>query len=295
MFWFSISTIARPAQTLALSHMEITTLGYIVCGLATTFFWRHKPMDVQCPEILICSTNIKEILCDSGDAAADTYRFTPLDFASRKEWAGSVLWRYYVNLLHKMNIIFEHQKVRPIQRFSSFSFPPVTREMALVTLSLSLVYSGIFVIPWNFYYITETERILWHICSVGIMVLVVVGGAFEISYMLLKSKARSPKATGITSMKLRKTQSEAATSSIHALNKLSLSRVEKGLRAVRNNTPDKDPYYDVGLHSLIITTPLCALYTIFRAFILVEDIIALRQLPASSYGTVDWTLYFPHF
>ena len=74
--------------------------------------------------------------------------------------------------------------------------------------------------------------------------------------------------------------------------------MESGAKAVvarlRNNSPDGDPAMEVPLRMLIPVTTLCALYSISRAYILVEDILALRSLPSSVFQTVDWSQYLPH-
>jgi hypothetical protein len=35
-------------------------------------------------------------------------------------------------------------------------------------------------------------------------------------------------------------------------------------------------------------------YTIFRVYILLEDVIAFRALPVDAYTTVRWWTFFPH-
>jgi hypothetical protein len=44
----------------------------------------------------------------------------------------------------------------------------------------------------------------------------------------------------------------------------------------------------------LAAVPGCAVYTIFRTYILVEDVIAFRALPADAYSTVDWWAFLPH-
>jgi len=47
ILWFSFNCIARASQGLAITTLELTTLGFILCTLGTSYFWFHKPMDVQ--------------------------------------------------------------------------------------------------------------------------------------------------------------------------------------------------------------------------------------------------------
>jgi hypothetical protein len=283
MFWFTVNTVARPIQNLAVVNLELTTLAYIFCALAMTFFWRDKPMEVRTAITLECKFEISKILEDSGNSIEGTYHSTPLDFVGREEWTGSLLWRYYVNILRRMKVVYSRPKVWPVKRFSSFNFPPLTRTMIIVVLFFGIAHSGIFIASWNFHYPTEIEKLIWHICSLGTMLIVIIGGVLETWFILFAA------------VQDRLCVSRTTEKQVASSQKKSLSRLEKGLRGVRNNCPDKDPAYNVPLHSIALTTPLCAAYTVFRWYILAEDIVGLRNLPDSVFKPVDWTRYLPHF
>jgi hypothetical protein len=47
--WFAAQCIARAAQGLAITELEIVTLAYTVLNGVMCFFWWSKPLDVQCP------------------------------------------------------------------------------------------------------------------------------------------------------------------------------------------------------------------------------------------------------
>jgi hypothetical protein len=57
----------------------------------------------------------------------------------------------------------------------------------------------------------------------------------------------------------------------------------------------KTPALAIPLRVLLPVQVLCAFYCLFRAFILVEDVIGLRGLPASAFETVDWAGWVVHF
>jgi len=63
---------------------------------------------------------------------------------------------------------------------------------------------------------------------------------------------------------------------------------------IRNNSPENDPNLDISLFFVLVGVPGVTVYTLFRAYILVEDIIAFRALPADAYSTVDWWAFAPH-
>lgn len=45
--WFALQVISRAAQHLAISTLEIFTLGIVACSLVSIFLWWHKPKDVS--------------------------------------------------------------------------------------------------------------------------------------------------------------------------------------------------------------------------------------------------------
>lgn len=45
--WLIIQSIARVANGLAITQLELTTLGFVICALAMYVLWWHKPFDVD--------------------------------------------------------------------------------------------------------------------------------------------------------------------------------------------------------------------------------------------------------
>jgi len=50
--WFVVQCIARLAQKLALTELELVTMAFVVLNVALYWAWRDKPLDVQCPVVL---------------------------------------------------------------------------------------------------------------------------------------------------------------------------------------------------------------------------------------------------
>ena len=61
-----------------------------------------------------------------------------------------------------------------------------------------------------------------------------------------------------------------------------------------NHSPDKNHALDVPIKLRLATQTIVALYSVCRIFVLLEDLIALRALPATVFQNVDWTVYIPH-
>jgi hypothetical protein len=57
---------------------------------------------------------------------------------------------------------------------------------------------------------------------------------------------------------------------------------------MRNLSPDHDPMLAIPVRIWLPTTVLCIIYCFSRAYILIEDVIALRSLPKSAFQMIDW-------
>jgi hypothetical protein len=51
--WFTFQCIARAVQGLALTELENVTLAYTALNGVMCFFWWKKPLDVQCPVMIV--------------------------------------------------------------------------------------------------------------------------------------------------------------------------------------------------------------------------------------------------
>jgi hypothetical protein len=266
-----------------MTTLELTTLAYILCALVTLYIWRHKPMDVRAPIVVECSTPMSWIAARWKPSAMTSYYYTPLDFVSREEWSVTRLWTYYVNLLRGMRLVRASSRTLPVQRFSTFNFPSLSRSALLVLLNISFSYMAIFVAGWNFHFPTKAEQLLWRICTLGTLCISIFAGGIEVAMLLLQQRSRH--AVSVLVPRGPRPSIEQTTQG---------SRFQVLLQNFRNNTPEKDPQFDVPIRSLLITTPMCALYCIFRAFILAEDLASLRELPGSAFAAIDWSTYVPH-
>lgn len=97
-----------------------------------------------------------------------------------------------------------------------------------------------------------------------------------------------PKKAGLLRVHRRKgdsTQQRAVT----------LSRTKSLAEELRNRSLTMDPQFRLPLRIILPVTVGSAMYCVCRAYILIEDFISLRRLPATSYDTVNWSRYLPHF
>ncbi len=78
--WLATQIIARAAQHLPITPLELFSLALSLTSLSTQWFWLNKPLDVASPTALTMKTSITDILIQAGDAAKEPFRTTPLDF-----------------------------------------------------------------------------------------------------------------------------------------------------------------------------------------------------------------------
>ena len=295
VLWFSITTVARLIQHLEITTLELTTLGFIFCMLGTSYCWTYKPSDVERPLILESKYTISEIRSKAGEPVPVTYKYTPLDFVSRREWSVSLFWAYYIQLLRSMRLgVFERPiKAKPRDRIPGINWPAVTaRPLLLCILSLMMIiYVNIFVCAWNFSFPTPTERTLWRISS-----LLTVSYIFEMApiELYLTSKARAKKLQVMRAYSIEQQREAPSSSSLRWSLRTWRNKARRAAQRLRNNSPDNDPALDIPLRVLIPGTIFCASYTLARLYILTEDIVGLRALPPGAFEDVDWSRYFPH-
>jgi hypothetical protein len=289
MLWFSVNCFSRLAQHLAITTMELTTLGFILCTLGTYFFWAQKPMDVGSPIFLQPTATLREILIKAGDKAKDPYRNTPLDFVDRELSPWALYWIYWVNILGKFHTVFT-SKPRPVQKIRDDNFLPLS-PFAMAILFLSQIsFAAIHICGWNLHFPTPAERLLWRISSLTILSTIMIYWIVDrfiwrILPALRKHVSRFPPGSDPERGSSRSSFVPPVS------NKSNLQRFASRLR---NNSTGNDTALDIPLKAILPMTTLGALYCTSRGCILLEDLLSLRELPMTAYETVNWSGFVPH-
>lgn len=282
-----VTTLARFGQNLAVTTLELTVLANICCTLATYLCWWSKPNSIETSHFYSLNVPIEDIVRNAGNETNGSYRDTPLDFVSRDEWSASRLWNYYVNILRHLGLlkVFNLHFDRPAQRINTFNWPkPGSRRWAVFLYLFFLTYTAIFLAPWNFHFPTPAESWVWRTAALVQSGITVAVGVFEILWYDLPVRCSSDSRPG-RGEKISNAPSKSASS---------MERLRDFWEMPCNNEVTGNyPCVDVPLRSILITTPFMAVYTVCRWFILVEDLMCLRSLPASVFEEVDWTQYLP--
>ena len=290
--WFTINCIARGVQGLGLTTLEITTIGIIVDSVLVYYVWRYKPADIDTAVVVDSDMDLNDILIKEEDENARNQPWfrAPLDFVSREVWSFGLLHHYQMNMFKRQGRRSCSQP-NSMGRRSDNDTLPVTGKLMAVGIFFGFVFIGNNFIAWNFTFPTRTERLSWRICSCGLAILSAVAlTGNELGYGVHR----------VERMQARVRQHRADLEQCNIPGKKStpkeraLYRFKCLAMKIRNNSPEKDPSRDVSLNFVIAGLSVLVMYSSFRLFILVEDVIAFRALPQKTYATVNWPGLIPH-
>ena len=167
--WLLCEIIGRAGQKLSVTPLELFTVAFVAPTIATQFFWAKKPQNVGAPVVIKVDWSITEVLVAAGNAAAEPYIDTPMDFVEKPVWDG---WKRRPSLLH-----FGGLDQRPLTRTpNDYCPPPPTGKEAVFVWLTGVVYAGIHLIGWNFSFPTHAELFLWRVRSLTLLIGMAVGG-----------------------------------------------------------------------------------------------------------------------
>lgn len=153
-----------------------------------------------------------------------------------------------------------------------------------------LGFAGIHIAAWGFRFPTSTEALLWHICTIYTIVAMTLYWLVDTyTFQLHPVLLRCWKA-GLRRCKIMTGSDTTDEKQPSALRVKAHAVAEK----IRNNSPHKDADLYAPLKSLIPITSVAAIYCLARGYIVMDDLINLRLLPASAYASVNWSVFIPH-
>lgn len=267
VFWFLTQFFARVSFSLTLTTLELITISYVFCTLATGYFWLHKPIVSQKhPTTLISEMSTAEILLSAGSVANKPYSQTPLDFIDDQSpsWLADIQPRLHFRM---------GPRARPLQRFTNDRFPiwSFGSVESLVQAGVHVAYSAIPLLAWNFTFPTFQEQGLWRLSGLALVSLTIAIYLSEIykdahrtrlwNRWLLKVFPRSP-------------------SHMSRISTMDHRRGERGFFP---------PWQ--ALYLLVVGVP----YLAARAYMGIEVFLSLRSLSASAFETVTWVDFIPHY
>ncbi|PYI31322.1 hypothetical protein BP00DRAFT_396510 [Aspergillus indologenus CBS 114.80] len=300
-FWFLVSTFERFRLDISVTTLELTTVAFSLMMLATSITWFHKP-SISRPRHISTKNDItvqaiREIIKrTTHPQLPDHWYRTPLEYISHDRFGIDIHWKYYTRITHILRIPIFSRRVRsrPWDRFPSDTWLRPHYKYSPLAVIILLGFSALFLVAWDFYFPTYTEKVLWRVCSVYNAAFSIYGGIYYFVEMLRRGNhVNEPKprveiaepAPGHHRPMFHHASSDSTTGT-------TLVSVRESLLGLRNISEEHDPDMAVSFRVLVPVTIICALYVFTRGYIYVEDFIALRAQPSGAYADVNKFLPF---
>ena len=261
-----------------------------------------------------------------------------MDFINGPRFQIDTHWLYYTRLTHllRLPIVSRPMASKPWDRFPSDIWLPIEKTWLLAPFGgfVLLVFSGWFLLGWNFFFPMPVEQYLWRICAVVQAIFGIYGGFYYMiegfkwhaAYEELQKQAlvappsrsttnriiaEATKATLVeqtsvslpgnadaeSQLQLGETESRPAQRWRYLLPRRLVMgiecmveryrRLDRWLDRIRNISHDQDPGNAMPIHVIGPVTVICALYTLCRAYVYLEDYLSFRVQPAGVYVTVN--------
>ena len=269
--WFIMQVIARAVDGLAITELEIVTVGFAILTFGTYFLWWNKPLRVRHPVRVYWRQTEKSggggtgggkgeigrtfwewagaigrTCCEGGSMIVEYIYAFPLFF--NIEGPDNILLRLLLLPLwipsHIFVVCFE---ILQDEGDSRLAIPISSRldndppYLYIAVYGIAALFGAIHCIPWVFQFPTHTEQLLWRI-SAGAVAVAPIAMGFLHGYVKKKDDLLGW-------------------------------------------------FYIIVIPFIFI---LSLAYAVFRITLIVIAFTALRDLRPSAYQTVQWTTFIPH-
>ncbi|KAK7022778.1 hypothetical protein VNI00_016949 [Paramarasmius palmivorus] len=254
--WFIMQVIARAVEGLAITELEIVTVGFAILNFGTYFLWWNKPLRVGHPVRVYWRQTEKSGggdtdagkgglwgSCREGAGAVLKYIYA-LDLVDNFEGPDNILFRLLLLPLWILShILAMCDRILEDNDDNDLAIPISSRldndplHLYITVYGIAALFGAIHCIPWLFQFPTHTEQLLWRISAVAV--------------------AAAPIAMGV----------------LHGNEKSGWIPIRVWI-------------------SVAIVFSLA--YAVFRITLIVIAFTALRDLRPSAYQTVQWTTFIPH-
>ncbi|KZP18188.1 hypothetical protein FIBSPDRAFT_1028312 [Athelia psychrophila] len=149
-FWFLVQCIARRAQHLSITQLEIVTLSYCVTNLMIYTCWWHKPLNVDRPihiilDITPFAPKDQAYLRRKRDQRVPVWREIGCQFASTGPNAAN----------EPINIAGDAADAGLLNAYSLFG-------------TIAIYFGALHFIAWSYPFPSHTQRVLWRVCCIAL-------------------------------------------------------------------------------------------------------------------------------
>ncbi|CZR55400.1 uncharacterized protein PAC_05287 [Phialocephala subalpina] len=292
ILWFLISCIARGVQRLAVTTLELTTIGFITTTICVCMFWFHKPADVETRQTIEIEATVPDLHTKAGLDSAYTWYDTPLDFLGPEKTYFGVAWQFWMNLLSAIHIL-PTKRFRPIRRRPDDAFLPVSRYGMIAIVAAGSFSWGANFVAWDFDFPTTLERQIWRASSTLLLIPLLIGLIYQEILLIFFPDMRKNACLRFASQR-RMTDLSRASGEEEKFSSKFRGKTKRIVLWLSNNSPNADPSLTLQLRVLIPALFFSALYALARAYLLLEDLLAFRGQNPDVYKTVNWVDFLPH-
>jgi hypothetical protein len=155
--WFIAQCIARGAEHLAITELEIMTVAFAFLNFLTYIFWWNKPLNVTCPI---------RIVLKKGYRASDPRSPESASLMDR-------LLRMFFLILpdrdDKLKVDLLREKRVPTFYAGTIVMDDTGNSLMTAEILIAMVFGGIHCIAWSFSFPTHVEQVLWRASSITII------------------------------------------------------------------------------------------------------------------------------
>ncbi|KAF8217262.1 hypothetical protein K438DRAFT_1658734 [Mycena galopus ATCC 62051] len=145
--WFITQCVARVHQHLAMTELEVATLGFAVMNIFIWLLWWNKPLDVQRPIVITSPEHIS------------TQPTSPARVSRRERFSYAIYG------------VYSGHNYEPLSSTSVPSFwtlPVEDLRPLLFTIFIGTLLGAIHCAAWNTDYLSTVEMWMWRVCSLAI-------------------------------------------------------------------------------------------------------------------------------
>lgn len=163
--WFVLQCIARGAQHLQVTHLEIVTLAYAAMNVAIYITWWDKPQSVSRPVRVLTKSNAHD-----PESRKSTWQ-------KIRKWRTRVVGKELYDWMYNVGDFIAGDQDRKVDLREEENVPVFwsgaggLTDFVLadcITLGMGLIFGSIHCIAWIFSFPTHMELLLWRISSVAI-------------------------------------------------------------------------------------------------------------------------------